>query len=1139
MTLTFLELGALAEPTRRHGFRLQRLELRNWGTFDQRMWTFRVDGANALLTGDIGSGKSTIVDAITTLLLPANKISYNKAAGAESRERTLRSYVLGHYKSERSETTGISRPVALRDSRSYSVIVGVFGNNRLGTVVTLAQVFWTREDTSGPPERFFVTASKDLTIARDFSDFGSEMSQLRKRLRATGAEIYDEFPKYGKDYRRRLGIASSQAMELFHQTVSMKSVGDLNDFVRSHMLEPFDADEWIRRLVDHFDDLARAHEAVVKAREQLAELAPLLDACDTYDQQAKTIADLDGARSALPYYCARGKAIALEALLAGLESEIVDLGSDLREVAQRLQQLDAHRQRLVLERAGHGGDRIGELEAQIALAENARDQRHRKFDSFNADLEAAGLDRVEVDSQFQERRREVQETLGGLDATRSDIQDRLTSAAVEAKGLEDQAREIEQELRSVRSRRSNIPRHSLELRERMVGELGFDLAQLPFAGELIQVRPDASEWEGAAERVLRGFALSLLVPDEFYGSVAEWVDRNHLSGRLVYFRIGDIGPGHSMTEPDDQRTLFARLELKDSPLRPWLELELRRRADYLCVDTIAELRRADRAITRAGQVKGARGRHEKDDRRRIDDRSGYVLGWDNEQKIKALLAAYQQLEDSIGAARRVKKDLGAELDDLNQLHGRLSRLDVYEDFADLDWQVEVRRIEQLRGEKERLERSSEALKRITVELDLVEREAGGCSQRRDELQGELGALRLRREQTSRALRECQRILDDPGFASASPWFDQLASLAASKGLAPAEPGTPEAYDSLRLTVESVIQSERDEASRKQTAASNRAVGRMADFRGKYPADTVDLDASIQAAGEYRALNDRLVTDDLPRFEAEFKSYLNTNTIRDIAGFHSQLQKHAEIIKDRIATINASLLAIDYNPGRYIQLDGARTPNVEIRDFTNDMRACTSHLVDDGDDHYSEQRFLQVKRIVDRFRGRDGQTDADKAWARRVTDVRNWFVFSASERGRADDIEYESYTDSSGKSGGQKEKLAYTILAASLAYQFKLDPAATGSDADTFRFVVIDEAFGRGSDESTRYALALFGRLGLQLLIVTPLQKIHIIEPHVAAVGFVDNPGGNYSRLQSMSIQEYHERRMAHIPAQLLVAVAEG
>jgi hypothetical protein len=35
----------------------------------------------------------------------------------------------------------------------------------------------------------------------------------------------------------------------------------------------------------------------------------------------------------------------------------------------------------------------------------------------------------------------------------------------------------------------------------------------------------------------------------------------------------------------------------------------------------------------------------------------------------------------------------------------------------------------------------------------------------------------------------------------------------------------------------------------------------------------------------------------------------------------------------------------------------------------------------------------------------------------------------------------------------------------------------------------------------------------------------VIEPHVAAVGFVDNPNGNYSRLQSLTIAEYRRRRL--------------
>jgi len=118
----------LLESSVLSGFRLMRAEVFNWGTFHQRIWSLDLRGRNALLTGDIGSGKSTLVDAITTLLVPAHRIAYNKAAGAEAKERSLRSYVSGYYKSERNEEGHLARPVALRTTQHYSVISGVFHN---------------------------------------------------------------------------------------------------------------------------------------------------------------------------------------------------------------------------------------------------------------------------------------------------------------------------------------------------------------------------------------------------------------------------------------------------------------------------------------------------------------------------------------------------------------------------------------------------------------------------------------------------------------------------------------------------------------------------------------------------------------------------------------------------------------------------------------------------------------------------------------------------------------------------------------------------------------------------------------------------------------------------------------------------
>ena len=178
---------------------------------------------------------------------------------------------------------------------------------------------------------------------------------------------------------------------------------------------------------------------------------------------------------------------------------------------------------------------------------------------------------------------------------------------------------------------------------------------------------------------------------------------------------------------------------------------------------------------------------------------------------------------------------------------------------------------------------------------------------------------------------------------------------------------------------------------------------------------------------------------------------------------------------------------------------------------------------------------EVKRVIERFRGRDGQVEQDLRWTRKVTDVRNWFEFSASERWRADDSEREHYSDSGGKSGGQKEKLAYTILAASLAYQFGLEKGADCSRA--FHFVMIDEAFGRGSDEAAEFGLTLFKKMGLQLLIATPLQKIHVIEPHVSAVGFVHNEDGKRSLLRNLTIEEYRAERRRRRTAEKSAAPA--
>ena len=1105
------------------GFRLQRLEVFNWGTFDKRVWTLELGGKNGLLTGDIGSGKSTLVDAITTLLVPAQRIAYNKAAGADARERSLRSYVLGHYKSERNEVSGNAKPVALRDQSNYSVILGVFHNAGFDQTVTLAQVFWIK-DAGGQPERFYAVAEKPLALASDFAHFGTDIAQLRKRLRKNGVELFDSFPPYGAHFRRRFGIEGEQALELFHQTVSMKSVGNLTDFVRHHMLEPFDVAPRIAGLIAHFDDLNRAHEAVLKAKQQVELLSPLVADCDRHAALLAGTDELRDCRDALKPHFAGLK-------LALIDARMETLAQDLERESAKVQRLEelkttqrGQERELRLNIAESGGDRIARIGEEIGHKQQEglrRKKNAARYDELRRQLgllQVSTLEDLLAQQQSCVQLRDV--ALGRAD----EVQDELTESGVDFKQGRLEHETLNAEITSLRGRRSNIDAQQIALRAALCTALGLREESMPFAGELIEVREEERDWEGAIERLLHNFGLSLLVPDAHYAQVADWVDRTHLKGRLVYFRVRSAKPSELPSLHPD--SLVRKISIRpDSPFYAWLENAIWHRFDVACCATQEQFRRETKAITRAGQIKAAGERHEKDDRHRLDDRSRYVLGWSNAAKMATLQAKARVIEARLSQLGARLGTLQAEQNAIKERQDTLSKLVEYSDYRELDWQAIALEVAALEDERLKLESASDVLQALTQRLSALEVLQNTTEKQLTEQRERRAKTEQKTSDIQALRRQTEALRGDALGVDANPLGPRLAALQS------------EILGEQTLSIESCDNREREmrDALQKAIDADDGRIKRLRDkiidamrsFSTRYPLETQEVDVSVESAGDYRTLLDKLAADDLPRFETRFKDLLNQNTIREVAQFNTKLNNERETIKERIARINQSLTQIDYNPGRYIVLEAQLATDAEVRDFQTELRACLEGSLSGASNHtdesqYSEAKFLQVKHIIERLRGREGQAEQDRRWTAKVTDVRNWFVFAASERWREDDREHEHYSDSGGKSGGQKEKLAYTILAASLAYQFGL--AWGEKRSRSFRFVVIDEAFGRGSDESAQYGLKLFQKLNLQLLIVTPLQKIHIIEPYVASVGFVHNEEGRDSKLRNLSIEEYRTEK---------------
>ncbi len=1110
-------------PVLRPGFRLDRVEVFNWGTFNRHVWGLNCGGENVLLTGDIGSGKSTLVDAVTTLLIAPQRITFNRAAGAEMRERTLRSYVLGFHRSERGDSGAAARPVALRDHRSYSVVLARFTNAVLGQTVTLAQLFWWKE-AQGQPARLYVVADTALSIAEHFSGFGDQVDKLRKRLRAlSGVELFDSYSSYGAALRRRLGIDGEQALDLFYQTVSMKSVGNLTDFVREHMLEAFPVEDRIARLLEHFDHLSKAHAAVLRTKEQIALLTPLIARCDEHDAVSARSSELRLCRDALQQWFAELKDGLLATRIADLDKAIERATSSVAELTPRL--AERRRAQSAIERdiAVNGGDRLAQIRETIVGQQHLRDGRSAKAARYAELAQAAGLSRKLDGDTFSSNREAIAREIARQEPQRAKAQESLTNATVTVRELNGQHAEITAEITSLRGRRSSIPDGRLVLRRRLSEAVGVAEDQLPFAGELMQVRADARAWEGAIERILHTFALSVLVSDADYARVSEWVDRTHLHGRLVYYRARAQRSAPRMAL--DSRSLVNMVEVQSaSPFYDWIDAELSRRFDYACCESLEDFRRAERAVTRAGQIKGSGDRHEKDDRRAIDDRTNYVLGWTNAGKIAAL----EKQAADISARGAVALKRCAEADErLREIQSRgetLKQLTLFESYAELDWRSIALEIDRLEEERKQLEASSsDALRALEKQRVAVEKEVLRLERTIGDADRERAVLDERRDTARKQRIECASIMSQTTDDLRIFRFPRL--MACRSAAVGQRELTLESCERDQQDIRNWLQNQIDADDQKAKRLAEAIVSAMRGYSGRFPQETREVDASVASAGEFRSMLNALVSDDLPRFEQRFKELLNENTIREIANFQSQLNKERHTITERVAVINRSLRDIDYNDGRYITLEAEATTDTDVRDFQQRLRACTEDsLTGSQTDSYSEAKFLQVQDIIGRFRGREGLVEPDRKWTAKVTDVRRWFVFSASERWRHDDMEHEHYADSGGKSGGQKEKLAYTVLAASLAYQFGLGAGA--SRPRSFHFVLIDEAFGRGSDESARYGLELFGKLGLQLLVVTPMQKIHVIEPFVANVGFVHNADGNNSMIRNLTIEEYRAERAA-------------
>ena len=1106
------------------GFRLQLVEIYNWGTFDKKIWRLSPGGKHSLLTGANGSGKTTLVDALLTLIVPASRRFYNQSSGADNRrERDEKSYCLGAYGNIQSENKAAATTQYLRTKDDYSILLANFRDEGLQQNVTLAQIRWF---SNNDLKRVYLFSPHKLNIKEHFVPLDTA-GDWKRRLRSIDrTELFDSFTKYSQKFSKVFGFKSAKALSLFAHTVGIKVLGNLNEFIRANMLEESEVDEEFRKLREHYDNLLSVHNTIEKAREQLQVLEPVIEQGKIYRQVEGKVQEVEETLEIIPAYFAREVIALLEDACRLKEQSLERVEHNIEEIRNDIEQLETQRTDIEIAISkDETGEQIRNIEREIANVSKERDSRQSKAREYDALAEMLDYPKDPDEQGFYEnmrraktQRQKLEQELPALHESWSDQRSALQKRKQENKDLLE-------EIRSLEGRKNQIPLKNISIRKGILDAVKASEEELPFIGELIKVQHTEKVWESSIERLLHNFALILLVPSKYYRQVNQYVNSTDLMGRLVYYNV-DPQKLSFASQDEHPDSLITKLEIDpNSAYHDWVKMQLLKNYDYICTENLQDFQRYEKALTREGLIK-THNRHEKDDRIQAARQSNYILGWDNSEKIELIQAQRQKIDRNIDGITLRIREIERKREDLGMTRDLLNKLLAFGDYYEIDWQKYVLKIQQLSDEQERLKAGSDLLQELEQQLQQV-KEQIRLKRKEDELLG---------EQRANLKRDIQEYYDQA--AEKKALLDAFSHVKLEDYTPKLEPYLEEQKNPLTLknigavtgairdNVYQLLKQKRQEKSKIEIAL----VRQMHSFKTpseeitqKYPswtADTIDLQDAPEFLNEYSALYSRIKDEDLPRHEQRFKTWLNERVIVNFASFETSLDKQFKAIKASIKELNESLKEIEFHstPPTYIQID-----HKEIRDrgesgvtmFRQSLRDVFSNIQKLHETQELEESFMKVKAIIERMTN-------DESWRKKVTDVRNWLEFGAIEKHRLDDSPKRYYDDSQGLSGGEKAKLAYTILASAIAYQFGIDQK--DSQLKSFRFVVVDEAFSKVDPENALFAMELFKQLNLQLMVVTPLDKINVVEKFIHSVHYTENKNRQNSAVYDLTIQEYHRKK---------------
>jgi uncharacterized protein YPO0396 len=1112
------------------GWRLDYFEAYNWGSFHQRVAHLTLDRQNTLLTGDNAAGKSTLADGIMTLLVPTNKRNYNAASGEVKQDRSELDYVRGHMGTNYDPELDRDVPIRLRepDGAYYTVLLAVFRGQNPDKVVSLAQILWVKSNGEMAPKSFIVS-NRALTIKGDLSNF-QQTGDIRDELKRRGFDVLSQFKDYSEKFHRALGLNSAHSpMNIFNQTVAVKNIKSLTQFIRDYMVDDSSALKLFEDLKVRVRELRETYALIKMQKEQLGMLETVTSHVSVVQTAKETCAICEQQRSALDAYFARIELKLRISLseenarqLESLRAENVSLENEIAGLSAELSVLQAKQSK------SPQGTTLAQWTAELANFEGMAATLKANQTRFQRLLMSMHpTKRVDSAEQFAAFMGTLPAELKTIEGTvrnlQKEEQDRMTSLA----DLKKEFDQNEKEVANLAHQHTSLREDVLSRRNWIADELGIKRTEMPFIAELIQVASAHEKWTPAIEVLLRSFSHTILVQSEQLGVVDAFVSANNMRGRIEYDPVDFTISSPSRKQGPD--TVAGKVEIKPESGRfgAYILRELHNRFDHLCCEKIDDRwQNAQQALTITGLFKGRSGRRIKDDRRNIMDQKEWVMGWNNYAKLELRRQRGKELQAAVEKAHGAYTETFAKRRIQEERHVAAKNLsDMGFTFAEIDAHGVAVRIADLQG-RIRQAKKDPALEKLSREIEVASKTLKTKASTRD---GVVGRIAVTDKEEVANYEQTSKLIDIT--SKETPELENVFTIIRKRLDLPVQ--RLNEIEPRRRSLFGEYSREIDAAQKTAQTHTTAALAKMAAIiaRDGWQHLHDDLgsvapeELSADVINRFSRVQQRIKDDDIPKNEEKFRRLLQHNVIDDFNTFSTSLKDMEQAIRTRIDRINIPLGKVDFDrrpeETTYIQLVPEKTKDQEVKEFRFQVDAALKNIFNvDESEEAREQCFHQVNALVE---------ELDKNPKRRdnVTDVRNWFDFKAQEYCRVGNRYKETYGGSTGKSGGEKYRLAATILATAIAYQYGIE--IERPEGETFRFIMVDEALSRMGTEFCEYLFDLFNRFHLQVVIIHPGDaKLHLTEQFVSRYNVITKPG-RYSSASNMSIHEFREFKGKYPP----------